>query len=74
MEILIEIALYFGVIPTILLVGYGPILIWLFIQYFLKSYKTIPKNVLVSFMLVLSVSLLLNCIVFLLYAMTRSGI
>ena len=74
MEILVEIALYFGIIPTVLLVGYGPILIWLLVQYFLKSYKTVPKYTLISLILVLSVSLLLNLIVLFLYTMTISGI
>lgn len=74
MDTIFDFVFSLGMVPTVLLVAYGPLLVWLGYILVGKGYEGIPKSIRVSFLGVLSFSFLMSLLVLFLYAITKSGI
>ncbi len=66
--------LSFGLIPTLLLAGYGPFLSGLICLVMQKNLLEIPRRIRVGFFVALTFSITLELLVLFVYSLTRSGI
>ena len=63
-----------GFVSTVLLVCYGPLIVWAALTFRGKQGKNIPNHVKKSFLIVLSYSMVFTLSYLFVYALTRSGI